>query len=384
MREVEIAGVATTSFGRHLDRSLQSLTAEAVRGALSDGDLRQDDVEAVVFSNAAEGVLRGQEMIRAQVAMKGTGLEGLPMFNTENACASGSSATHLAWLMVASGQIDVALVVGTEKLHHEDKQRSFDAIESGTDLSLTADHTVAGSVMMAAYAEEARAYAQAYGEIEDVLAAIAVKNRGFAGQTRHAQFRDPITIDDVMGSRLVADPLRLLTCSPMTDGSAALVLRAADARIVGERPKVRIAASCVRSHRPGGSVVEDATTAAYRMTDCSVTDVDVFQVHDACAFAELIQYEQIGLAGPGGGPRLVAEGQTGAGGDHPTNTDGGLLSRGHALGATGVAQLVELTWQLQGRAGSRQVSEAATALAVNAGGWMGDDYATCVSTVLAT
>ncbi|NMI00117.1 thiolase family protein [Pseudonocardia acidicola] len=381
LRDVHVAGVATTRFGKHLDRSLGSLSHEALAAALKDAGVDAGDVEQAVFSNAAAGVLSGQEMIRGQVALKDTGLAGVPIVNTENACASGSSAVQLAWLAVASGLVDVAVAVGAEKLFHPDKARSFAAIESGTDLSLTHDgeSVSGGSVMMGAYAAEARAYAAAHGEITGALAAIAVKNRSFAAANPDAQFREPITAEQVAASRPVADPLRLLTCSPLTDGAAAVVLTAGG----NDRPGgVRIAATTMASYRAGASVVATATARAYERTGLGVHDIDVFQLHDACAFAELLQYEQIGIAEPGRAVDAVRDGQTGPGGPSPVNTDGGLLSRGHALGATGIAQIVELTRQLRGNADGRQVVGARHAMAVNAGGWMGEDYATCVTTVL--
>lgn len=386
MRDVEVAGVATTAFGKHLDRTLGSLAHEAVAGALDDARLAASEIGSVVFSNAAAGVLSGQEMIRGQVALKGTGLEGLSILNTENACASGSSAAHLAWLAVASGQVDVAIAVGAEKLFHPDKQRSFAAIESGTDLSLrrAADEMVGGSVMMGAYAQEARAYAARHGDIVDALAAVAVKNRAFASANPHAQFREPIDAGDVASSREVADPLRLLMCSPLTDGAAAVVFRAVDTEDAHpDRAMVTVEGTHVVSYRAGASVVERAASAAYRTAGITARDVDVFQLHDACAFAELVQYEQVGITPRGSAKESVLEGRTAAGGDAPVNTDGGLLSRGHALGATGLAQIAELTAQLQNRATGRQVAGAGLALAVNSGGWMGDDYAVSVATLLA-
>jgi acetyl-CoA acetyltransferase len=383
LREVAVAGIATTPFGKHLDRSLGSLAAEAVAAALSDAGLAPGDINSAVFANAAAGVLSGQEMIRGQVALKDTGLAGIPIVNTENACASGSTAAHLAWLSVASGQSDAAIAVGAEKLFHPDKQRSFAAIESGTDLSLSPEGQAVegGSVMMGAYGAEARAYAAQYGtrhgDVTDALAAVAVKNRAYAAGNPHAQFRAPITREDVAASRLVADPLRLLTCSPLTDGAAALVFSAA-------RPgdRVRVVASTLVSHRPGDPVVERGAGDTFRRCDLGPADIDVFQLHDACAFAEILQYEQVGIAKPGKGAEAALDGRTGPGGDAPVNTDGGLLSRGHALGATGLAQLAELGRQLRGEAGARQVPGARHALAVNAGGWMGDDYAACVTTLL--
>jgi acetyl-CoA acetyltransferase len=379
LREVDVAGIATTPFGKHLDRSLGSLAAEAVAAALADAGLPPAEVESAVFANAAAGVLSGQEMIRGQVALKATGLAGIPIINTENACASGGTAAYLAWLSVASGQAEVAIAVGAEKLFHPDKQRSFAAIESGTDLSVPreGDAVDGGSVMMGAYAAEARAYAAQHGDVTGALAAVAVKNRGYAAGNPHAQFRTPITAEEVAASRLVADPLRLLTCSPLTDGAAAIVFTAA-------RPgdRVRVAVSVLASYRAGDPVVGRAADGAYRRGGLAPADIDVFQLHDACAFAEVLQYEQVGIAKPGQGAAAVLDGRTGPGGDAPVNTDGGLLSRGHALGATGLAQLAELVRQLRGEAGQRQVPAALHALAVNAGGWMGDDYATCVATAL--
>jgi acetyl-CoA acetyltransferase len=384
LRDVDVIGVSSTRFGKHLERDLGSLAAEAVAAALTDAGVEPGDVEHVVFSNAAAGVLSGQEMIRGQVALKDTGLAGRPIINTENACASGSTAAHLAWLAVASGQVDLALAVGAEKLFHQDKTRSFAAIESGTDLSLSreGEEVTGGSVMMGAYAREARRYAERYGSVEDALAAIAVKNRHWAVANPNAQFREPISAEDVHGSRLVADPLRILTCSPLTDGGAAVVFRAAGTVPPAGNPRVRVAVSTVASYEPGRSVVQRVAERAYRTSGLGAADVDLFQLHDACAFAELVQYEQVGIAEPGKAAAAVLDGRVGPGGDSPVNTDGGLLSRGHALGATGLAQLVELTLQLRGEAGDRQIAGARTALSVNSGGWMGEDYAASVATLL--
>jgi acetyl-CoA acetyltransferase len=384
LREVEVVAIATGPFGKHLDRSLNSLAAEVVEAALADADMQPGDVQHVVFSNAAAGVLSGQEMIRGQVALKGTGLSGLPIINTENACASGSAAAHLAWLAVASGQVDVAVAVGAEKLFHQDKARSFAAIESGTDLSLCREgaEVVGGSVMMGSYARQARHYSDQYGDLAPALAAVAVKNRRYAADNPHAQFQKKITTEDVTASRLVADPLRLLTCSPLTDGAAAMVFRAAGAAATAHRPRVSVAVSTLVSYEQGRSVVKRSSQNAYRSSGLTAQDIDVFQLHDACAFAELLQYEQVGIADPGEAAAAVLDGRTGPGGDSPVNTDGGLLSRGHALGATGLAQLCELVRQLRGEAGARQVPDARTGLSVNSGGWMGDDYATAVATLL--
>lgn len=384
LRPVYIAGLGMTAFGRHMDRTLASLADEAFESAVRD-EGGEDDVDVVVFSNAAQGVLEGQEMIRGQVALKDTRLAGLPLFNTENACASGSAALHLAWLMVASGRADRAVAIGSEKLLLEDKTRSFAAIESGTDLSISYDGPTPeqGSVMMGAYAAEARRYAEEFGSIDGALAAIAVKNREFASHNPRAQYRTPITAQEVMESRVVAPPLRLLTCSPLTDGAAAILLTAEKPRGRMAPPVTILGCESVTAQR-GTSVVERAVGEVLRGADAGIEDVNVFQLHDASAFAELLQYEQVGLAQRGGAAELALAGVTALGGAYPVNTDGGLLSRGHALGATGLAQVGELVLQLRGQAQERQTPGARLGLSVNSGGWMGWDYATAFTTLLAS
>jgi acetyl-CoA acetyltransferase len=379
MLEVAISGVGMTTFGRHLDRSLRSLSEEALGAALADSGLRPEDVDVVYYSNSAAGLITGQEMIRGEVALREMPLGGVPMVNVDNACASGGTAAHLAWMAVASGYAETAVAVGAEKLFHEDKSLSFAAIESGTDLSVDLGDPVEGSIMMSAYAAKARGFASRHGAIDDALADIAIKNRRHAGANERAQFTKAIDRDDVAASRVVAEPLHLLTCSPLTDGAAAAVFRRADQ---GEERAVEIKATVLRSYSTEGEIARRAADAAYAQAGTTAEEVSLFALHDACAFAELQQYEQIGIAGPGAAPELVAAGQTAIGGRFPVNTDGGLMSRGHALGATGLAQLFELVTQLRGEAGERQVTGADRAFALNCGGWMGDDYAAASAVVL--
>lgn len=382
MRDVYIAGHGMTSFGKHLDRSLGDLAQEALASALRDAALDSETIEYVYFANAAAGLITGQEMIRGQVALKDAKLRDATVIDVESACSSGGSAAHLAWLTVASGQADTAVALGCEKLIHQDKAVSYAAIEAGTDLTMSGSLPSAdGSVMMGAYAQECRDYADKFGPVEDALAAIAVKNRTHAAANPRAHFRSPISTSDVFASRPVADPLRLLTCSPFSDGAAAMIFTSA--RPASDRP-TRVLASVLRSYEASSSVVSRAAAAGYERAGIGPADIDVFQLHDACAFAELVQYEQAGITEPGGGIHAVLSGQVGLGGRSPVNTDGGLLSRGHALGATGVAMLIELAEQLEGRSGERQVQGASRAMALNAGGWMGDDYATTAVTVLGT
>lgn len=375
MRDVFIAGVGLTAFGKHLDRDLGSLCEEALGELWEDAGAGPEEVGKVYFGNAAAGLLGGQEMIRGQVALKGAGLGGCGLVNVENACASGGSAAHLAWLSVASGEVETALAVGAEKLIHPDKQRSFAAIESGTDLTIEVGEEVEGSIMMSAYARMAREYESRHGPVGEALAAIAVKNREHAAQNPKAQFREPIDAGAVAASRLVADPLRLLTCSPLTDGAGAILFSARGGAVA-------VKGSVLASSPGPGPVVGRAADAAYAAAGFGAAEVDVFALHDACAYAELAQYEQVGIAAPGAGAELALAGETSAAGRFPVNTDGGLLSRGHALGATGIAQLADLAGQLRGTPFSAPVPGARRALAINSGGWMGSDYACAVATAL--
>lgn len=379
----EIVGVAATSFGKHLQTSLADLGQRAAYAALGDANLQADDVDCIVVGNAAEGVLTGQEMIRGQVILDGSSLAGPAVINVENACASGSSALHIATLLVASGQYDCVMALGVEKLFHVDKKKSFDAIRAGVNQSIDLSANAAeGSVMMGCYAAEARAYAARYGPIEAALASVSVKNRGFAEANPKAQYRAPISADDVAASRMVADPLRMLMCAPMTDGAAAVVVRRAGIADARSARAIQIAQTRAASYRHGDSVVGRAASEVYRHAGITASDVDVWQLHDACSFAEIAQYEELGIVGRGEGREAALAGETGLSGVAPVNTDGGLLSRGHPLGATGLAQVAELVRQLRGGTGLNLVPGAQLAMAISGGGWMGDDYAACVATLL--
>src|SRR5690242_5861607 len=331
-------------------------------------------------------------MVRAQSALRHTGLAGVPMFDVENACASASSAFHLAWLAIRSGQYRTVLVVGAEKLTHPDKQRSFDAIGRAIDLEdvdrvraeiYGADAPAGtGTLFMDIYAAITRRYMRASGATPADFAAVAVKNRRHGHLNPLAQYRDLITVDDVLGSRTTSDPLTLLMCSPIGDGAAAVLLTAASPG--GHADAVRVLASTVVS---GSDVdpspaAERAARGAYAQAALGPEDLDLAEVHDAAAPAEMIIYEELGIAAPGEAPKLLATGAATLGGRIPVNVSGGLLSKGHPVSATGCAQLVELTEQLRGRAGQRQVERARIGLAENAGGYLGPDQAVAAVTIL--
>jgi acetyl-CoA acetyltransferase len=370
--------------------------------ALSDAGLSHEDVELVVFANAAGGLYDGQEMVRGQVALRHTALMGTPIINVENACASSSSAVNVGCMAVLSGQAETVLVVGAEKLVQADRTRTYAALGGAVDLDehidiramiqgrvlggLGADRIPAAdsSPFMAMYAERTRAYQAASGAADADIAAVAVKNRLHGAHNPLARFRAPVSSAEVLGSRMIADPLRLLMCSPIADGAAALVITSAERAAALQVPAVQVLASVVRSGGAAGppGAVARAAAAAYDRSGIGPCDLDVLEVHDAAASAELWCYEELGLCAAGEGARLVATGHVGLGGRQPVNPSGGLVAKGHPVGATGCAQLVELVDQLRGRCGARQVPGARIGLAENGGGIIDGREAAAVVTVV--
>ncbi|MEU7905667.1 thiolase family protein [Actinoplanes sp. NPDC049118] len=386
MRELFIAGAHVTPFGKYHGRNLRSLAAEGVAGVLADAGATAGDVDAVFFANAAEGYLTGQECIRGQVALQDTGLLGKPIVNVENACASGSTAFHLACAAVASGSADVALAIGAEKLSNPDRARTFGVFTTGWDVEKRGgpDSSAGQSAFMNIYADMATAYMRRTGATAEDFARVSVKAHQFGALNPNAQFRDPVTVDQVLASRTISGPLTLLMCSPVGDGASGLIVASAAGlgRLSGD--PVRVLSSVLRSARVGGdeSAVVRAARAAYRHAGLTPADVDVVEIHDGAAPGELIVSEELGIAEAGNGPALLRSGATSLGGRIPINPSGGLLSRGHPIGATGCAQLAELTDQLRGRCGERQVPGANVALAENGGGFLGDGPAAAVVTLL--
>jgi acetyl-CoA acyltransferase len=389
VRPVVVAGVGMTPFGKFLERNVKSLCEEAVKAALDDAGADTADVDQIFFGNAAGGTVNGQEMIRAQAALRNTGLAGKPMFNVENACASSSTAFHLAWLSIASGQSETALVVGVEKLSHEDKAVSFGAFAGAVDIEEPKPEGVGsggGSIFMDMYAAKARKWMNACGADASDFARVVVKSRKAASLNPHAQFRKETTVEEVLSSRMISDPLTLFMCSSIGDGAAVLFLCSQDyARKVANKP-VYVRASSIVSAIPGASelVAVRAARAAYEQAGVGPEDVHVAEVHDASAPAELIHCENLGFCAPGDAPKLIRSGDTDLGGRISVNPSGGLLSRGHPLGATGAAQIIELTRQLRGQAGARQRPGAKVALAENNGGQLAGDSAVALVTILST
>ena len=374
MRDVYVAGAGMTRFAKQPERSLKDLTAEAVAAALKDAGATVDAVQACYYGNAVAGSMTGQEMLAGQFTLRPLGFGQIPVFNVENACASASTAFHLAWQAVAAGLHDVVLAVAAEKMTHPDKARSFSAIGGSVDVETTpADLPAGRSFLMDMYAQSALRYMADTGATREDLAAVVVKNQHNGALNPAAQYGGELTIDEVLGSREIVWPFTLQMCSPISDGAAAALLVSSKARPLG--PAVAVLASTVRSAPADGaaSVTTLASGAAYEMAGLGPGDLDCVEVHDAAASAELVITEQLSLAGSGEGAALLRDGHTELGGRLPVNTSGGLLARGHPIGATGLAQIVEAVTQLRGNAGGRQVPGARIALTQNAGGWHGND-----------
>ena len=387
-----IAGVGMTHFGKHTDVAFSALVGEALAEATADAgcDLTTAPAGIVYYSNSGAGLIQGQESVRGQHAVRDTALAGVPLINVENACASGSTALHQAHLAVASGQVEVAVAIGAEKLTHADRTRSFAVMTAALDQTRLEEIRAdldggTGSVFMDIYARFARRYRERTDATPADFAQVAVKNHAHGALNPKAQYGGRLTVDDVLGARRISGDLTLPMCAPMSDGAAAVIVTTPErARRWGSHA-VRILSVVLGSGRPGvyGELVPDTARRAYEAAGIGPGDVDVVECHDAASPAELIVAEELGFCAEGGAVGMLRDGTTTLGGRLPFNPSGGLGSKGHPIGATGLAQLVELADQLRGRCGDRQVGGARVGLAENAGGYMGPDAAVASVTIVA-
>jgi benzoylsuccinyl-CoA thiolase BbsB subunit len=378
MRDTTVIGTGMIRFGRHQDRTYADLARPAVLAALEDAGVEPDDIDATYCGHAFGGMLVGQRILRD------LGMTGPPVVNVENACSSGSTALRQAHLAVSSGVHDVALVIGVDKL------TQF----NGGPLPLEKEDWEArqGIVMPAVYAMRARRYMHEFGATKEDLAAVSVKARAHGARNPDAQLQSEVTVDDVLAARPVAEPFTLFQCCPTGDGAAAVVVCAADHAPTGRGAPVRILASSLESGRYTTGFRDMTVPAitvrgaheAYAQAGITSDDVDVAEVHDAFSIAELLYYEALGFCERGEAPALLRSGETSVGGGRPVNPSGGLLAKGHPVGATGVAQVVEVVRQLQGRCDGRQVEGARIGLAhATGGGLTGLDHGACAIHIFA-
>jgi acetyl-CoA acetyltransferase len=381
MRDVVVLGVGMHPFGKHPDKSLYDLARVAIWDAIRDANVDPHAIQHAYVSNSLSGPLQGLENTRGQFIMREAGFSGLGVTNVENACASATTALRGACLEVASGASDVAIAVGVEKMLIEDRSRVLDALTAAASPL----YASLGYQFTAGYAMKLKKYMRRYGVTREQLAEVVVKNTSNGALNEYAFQRTPRTVDEVLQSRTVADPLTLFMCCPNSDGAAAaIVCRADTAARFTRRPLPRIRACAIGSGRfPGTGADPTVSTStwvarqAYETAGIGPGDVDLVELHDAMAPAELIEIEELGICGPGEAGARLQSGEFSIGGRVPVSPSGGLVARGHPVGATGLAQIAEIVWQLRGSAGPRQVQDARVGLALNQGGRVDTEEAAC-------
>jgi acetyl-CoA acetyltransferase len=415
MRDVFVIGAGMTKFGKYLDRNMKSIADEAVKSALAHAGLDKSDIRMAAVGNAYQGLVTGQESIRGQVVLRSMGIGDIPVVNVENACCSSATAFQTAWLNVASGLHDVALVLGMEKMYMEDREKRLKLFSSSADVEVIEMFVQAmkadaerkrkeaeargetpdekkkdkkgGSAFMDLYAAATRMHMDKYGLTQRQLAVVSSKNHTNSKNNPYAQYQTPYTVDEILAAPLVAFPLTQPMCSPVGDGAAALILCSEDVvKKRGISKPVKVLATVLGGGKDRGFDEPDLTERlvhkAYETAGVGPEDIDVAEVHDASAFGEVIQSEGLGFCAKGEGGIFAEQGHSALGGKLPINPSGGLESKGHPVGATGAAQIVELVWQLRGEAEGRQVENARTALAENGGGNIGIEEAAMVITIL--
>ncbi|MFZ5643125.1 MAG: thiolase family protein [Bacillota bacterium] len=407
MDNVYVIGVGMTPFGRYLDKKIRDLAGEAITEAIQDARISRELVQAVWFSNSGWGYFDNQHCIRGQVALRHLGFAGLPIVNVENACASGSTAFHSAWTAVKAGLYDCVLAVGAEKVYNTDREKMFKGFFTGVDVENIEVHfnmlsdikrrvnfTVpaqseeeAGkskSAFMDIYASMCHWHMGRFGSTQEQLAVISSKNHFHGSLNPKAQIRKKMTVEKVLAERLIAWPLTLPMCAPVGDGAAAAILCSENfLKKLDKARAVKIRASVLGTGTDRDLDEPDigfrVSRKAYEMAGVEPKDINLAEVHDASAYGELHQTEVLGFCPEGEGGIFAESGATILGGKMPVNTSGGLESRGHPIGASGLAQIYELVTQLRGEAGERQVHGARLALAENGGGNIGyEEAAMCV------
>jgi len=398
MNDVVILGVGMTVFGKFLNRSAKDLAREAVNNACADAGISKEQIQAAYVGNAVQGLITGQETIRGQVVLRAMGIGDISVINIDNACASGSSALHVGWLDVSSGLHDCVLVLGVEKLCIEDKQRSFRAISTATDIDDTGfEQSKEGGPLthggpMDIYAWEARNYMKSYPLTKEHLAKVCVKNHYNGSLNPYAQYGRVMTVEEVLAEPVIVEPLTRAMCCPVSDGgAAAIVCSSKFARKYTSR-LISVVTSVIRAGKDlgpdypvggQGELSKRIAQQAYELAGIGPSDINVFEVTDATAMGEVLLYEELGICGRGEAPFSIDNGNTELTGHYPVNPSGGLESRGHPFGASGIAQIAELVWQLRGQAGPRQVSPIPkVALAELHGGFIKPENAAGSVTIL--
>jgi acetyl-CoA C-acetyltransferase len=380
MRDVAVIGTGMTKFGELWGRSIKDIFVEAAERAIEDAGV--DHIDSLYVGSMSPGLFVGQEHLGAVMADY-LGVNPIPATRVESACASGGAAFRQAFLEVASGASDIVLAGGVEKM--TDGADVADVLATAADQEYEVYH---GITFPGLYAMIARAHMHQYGTTREQLAAVAVKNHRNGAKNPNAQFRSEVTLEQVMGSTMVADPLRLLDCSPVSDGAAAVVVASLDvakklnksfARVIASAQASDTIALHSRQSLTTLNAVVNAAQKAYKMANIKPADINLVEVHDCFTIAEIVASEDLGFFEKGKGGEAAAQGLTSIDcGRIPINTSGGLKAKGHPVGATGIAQIIEVCEQLAAKAGSRQVKNARRGMAQN----MGGSGASCVIHIL--
>jgi acetyl-CoA C-acetyltransferase len=371
MRDVAVCGIGMTKWGELWEKSLRAIFVETALLAIEDAGV--DHIDSMLVGCMSSGLFVGQEHLSSLLSDY-LGKNPVPAARIESACSSGGLALRQGYIEVASGMSDIVLVGGIEKMTDVTGCEATFALGTAADQEYEGYH---GLTFPGLYAMMAVAHMHKYGTTREQLAMVAVKNHDNGSKNPLAQFPFKITIDAVLNSVLVADPLRILDCSPITDGAAAVVLCPADMARKMKKPSVRISGTgqatdtIALSSRRDMTWLESTSLAAakaLKMAKRKIEDIDLFEVHDCFTIAEIMVTEALGLVEKGQGGRAVQEGMTSLTGKFPVNPSGGLKAKGHPVGATGVAQAVEVVKQLRGEAGARQIKSAKRGLTQNMGG----------------
>lgn len=387
-REVCVIGVGMHKFGKFIDKGLKELTRVAVWNAIRDSGVDPKRIQAAYFANVLGGLTTGQEAIRGHVYLREAGFERIPIVNVEGACASGTMALRESMLAVASGLYDVVLAAGAEKLYMDNTAQSIKAMASNTDIETMGG---LGFQFTGAYAMSLKKYMKNYGWTREHFAKVAAKNKLNGSLNPNAQYQKPLSVEEILNSRLIAWPLSLYMCSTMADGAAAAIVCAKDvAESVGLKPPVKISACCLQTGQvsPEDDGQKSVAKEAYDMAGCGPEDIELAEVHDAMAPGEMFRLVNLGICRPEDICELIDKEHFSLKGPMPVNTSGGLAARGHPIGATGLAQVAELVWQMRQEAGPRQARGRNNnpypkiGLAQNSGGYLEGSPAALSVTIL--
>ncbi len=398
MREVAIVGAGIIKFDKYPEKGIKDLVREPVELALKDAGIDSKKIDAAYVGSAAPGIMTGQEQIKAQVTLSAMGIDTIPMYNVENACASSSSALHLAWTSVGAGLYDCALVVGFEKLYDQDKLKSFMALGTAVDIEnvdkfladfekkqksdvkiLSKDSGKSKSIFMDMYAYYTRLYTDKFGLTQDHFVKLSVKSHKNGALNPHAMYQKEMTAEEILNSGDVAYPLTKAMCSPVCDGSAAVIVCSKEKAAQFTTKPIWIEGSVVGSGKISDEIGDTLTKRLgpklYESSGIGPSDIDLIEVHDATTPSEIITLIELGIVKGEDAPAWIENGRLEINGKMPSNTSGGLVTKGHPIGATGLAQVHEIVTQLRGDAGKRQVKDPKVGMTHNGGGILGVDAA---------